>query len=254
MTVIAINERLADIAADAIVIGLTQTPRSSGPAEEFNRATGGLLSRLIEAKEITGKKSKRQRCSRRRESRPAWLSSSAWAKEHVRSGRCLSRRQRRGKDAGGQGASRVAFFLADNWPAEFVEAAVAGSVVGCVGSRSYRAKKNRFPFGEIVWAGVDSAAVSRGEILGEAVNLTRRLVNEPPSEMYPESFAAAGGQRRRSRAAWRSKSGTRRGWKPSAAARCWPSPAVRSREPRLVILKYSGGRPARRRWRSSARA
>ena len=33
------------------------------------------------------------------------------------------------------------------------------------------------------------APLGRGEILGEAVNLTRRLVNEPPSDIYPESFA-----------------------------------------------------------------
>src|SRR4051794_10031393 len=56
MTVIATNEPLTDIAADAIVIGLHTDSALSGPAEEFNRATGGLLSRLIEGKEITGKK------------------------------------------------------------------------------------------------------------------------------------------------------------------------------------------------------
>jgi len=31
--------------------------------------------------------------------------------------------------------------------------------------------------------------VSRGEILGQSVNLTREMVNRPPHEIYPESFA-----------------------------------------------------------------
>src|SRR3954469_19626194 len=56
MAVTTTNEKLSDLSADGIVIGIHADASPSGPAEEFNRATGGLLSRLIEAKEITGKK------------------------------------------------------------------------------------------------------------------------------------------------------------------------------------------------------
>jgi leucyl aminopeptidase len=121
-----------------------------------------------------------------------------------------------------------------------VEAAVCGSIIGCVGQDLYRAKKNRFPFGEIVWGGVDSAAVKRGDVLGEAVNLTRRLVNEPPSEIYPESFASQA-------ASVAEACGMAiEVWDQARleAERCGSLLAVArgsSREPRLVILKYSGG-------------
>jgi leucyl aminopeptidase len=104
----------------------------------------------------------------------------------------------------------------------------------------YRAKKNRFPFAEVTWGGVDSAIVSRGEVLGEAVNLTRRLVNEPPSEMYPESFAAEA--EKIAKACGLSIEVWDQGR--LEAERCGSLLAVArgsSREPRLVVLKHSGG-------------
>src|SRR5438067_2225052 len=56
MSVRTTTETLSEITADAIVIGLHADSAPSGPAEEFNRASGGLLSRLVEAKEVSGKK------------------------------------------------------------------------------------------------------------------------------------------------------------------------------------------------------
>src|SRR5206468_8507735 len=97
-----------------------------------------------------------------------------------------------------------------------------------------------FPIGEIAWGGVDPAAANRGEILGDAVNLTRRLVNEPPSEMYPESFAAEAARVAESCGL------AIEVWDQARleAERCGSLLAVArgsAREPRLVILKYNGG-------------
>ena len=36
-----------------------------------------------------------------------------------------------------------------------------------------------------------SAALKRAGLIGQAVNATRSLVNQPPSHLYPESFAEA---------------------------------------------------------------
>jgi hypothetical protein len=54
MTVTTTSEKLPNIAADALVVGQFAESPPRGPAEEFNRASGGLLTRLLEAKEITG--------------------------------------------------------------------------------------------------------------------------------------------------------------------------------------------------------
>src|SRR5262245_1826834 len=56
MAVTVTGETVFKITADAVVIGVHAESTPSGPADEFNKATGGLLTRLIEAKEITGKK------------------------------------------------------------------------------------------------------------------------------------------------------------------------------------------------------
>jgi leucyl aminopeptidase len=104
------------------------------------------------------------------------------------------------------------------------EAAVAGALVGCQGQDLYRAEKKRYPPAEVQWAGSDEATIAIGQVLGESVNLTRRLVNEPPDILYPESFA--------NRAAEIAEGtgiefGTKRGWKRNGAARCWRWRAAR---------------------------
>jgi leucyl aminopeptidase len=143
------------------------------------------------------------------------------------------------KALSGKERGKVVFALADQWSAELVEAAVCGSVVGCVGQDIYRAKKSRFPIATIVWAGVDDAAAQRGAILGEGVNLTRRLVNEPPSDMYPESFAAA------AQKVAESTGLAIEVWDEARleAERCGSLLAVArgsAKPPRLVILRYQG--------------
>src|SRR5205823_4354733 len=241
MPVSTTTEKLADNSADAIVIGIHAESAPSGPAEEFNRASSGLLSRLIEAKEIAGKKYETQALLappgvKARQVLVVGLGQ----KDSFDRGVAFRAASAAAKTLAGKERSRVAFFVADNWPAELIESAVCGSVVGCVGQDLYRAKKNRFPFGEIVWGGVDAAAVKRGEVLGEAMNLTRRLVNEPPSEIYPESFAAEA-------ASVAEACGMAiEVWDQARleAERCGSLLAVArgsAREPRLVILKYSGG-------------
>jgi leucyl aminopeptidase len=241
MAVTTTKDRLPEINAEAIVIGIHAEAIPSGPAEEFNKASGGLLSRLIEAKEITGKK-----CEMATLLAPPGIKArlalvvGLGPKDAFDRGAAFRAASAAAKTLAGKERGRVGFFLADNWPAETVEAAVCGCVVGCVGQDLYRAKKNRFPIGDIVWGGIDPAAATRGEILGEAVNLTRRLVNEPPSEMYPESFAAEA-------ASAAETSGVAiEVWDQARleAERCGSLLAVARgsvRPPRLVILKYLGG-------------
>jgi len=241
MTVSTSNQRLSELSADALVVGVHAESRPAGYAAEFDRACGGMLSRLIEAKEITGKK-----CDVITLLAPPGVKAGLvvvvgmGAKDALDRGLAFRAAAAASKTLAAKERSRAVFALADNWPAEVTEAAIAGSVVGCVGQDLYRAKKSRFPLAEIVWAGVDAAVAGRGEILGEAVNLTRRLVNEPPSAMFPESFAAEA-------ASVAEASGISiEVWDQARleAERCGSLLAVArgsDREPRLVILKYSGG-------------
>ena len=75
------------------------------------------------------------------------------------------------------------------------ETIAAAAIVGSQGQDLYRSETKRSPFGELVLVAEPTAAAEagrgaeQGEILGTAVNLTRRLVNEPAAVIYPTSFA-----------------------------------------------------------------
>ncbi|MCH7988663.1 MAG: leucyl aminopeptidase [Planctomycetes bacterium] len=69
--------------------------------------------------------------------------------------------------------------------------------VGCVGQGLFRQEPGRFEFVNakvLLGENVDQTSLQeelkQGGILGEAINLTRELVNRPAQEIYPESFAA----------------------------------------------------------------
>lgn len=83
----------------------------------------------------------------------------------------------------------VGFYLDDHWPADVQEAAVCGSLVGCQGQDLYRAERNLHPFREVLWRHVPTEVLERGSQLAAGVNLTRHLVNEPPSVLNPAEFA-----------------------------------------------------------------
>jgi leucyl aminopeptidase len=87
--------------------------------------------------------------------------------------------------------TRVAFALDAAWPDELVASAVAGASVGCHGQDLYRSEKKQNSFDEVHWIDASAEGVERGAILGRAVNVTRRLVNGSPQDVYPESFANA---------------------------------------------------------------
>lgn len=235
------SDKVHEVAADAVVIGLFAESSPTGPAEDFNRATGGLLTRLIEAKELTGKK-----CETVTLLAPPGIKATValvvglGPKASLDRGVAFRAASAAAKSLAGKDRGKVAFYLADLGNSDITAAAVCGSGVGCIGQDLYRAKKNRFPFGEITWGGIDQSLLKRGEILADAVNLTRRLVNEPPSEIYPESFA------KEAESVAKNSGLTCEVWDKSRleAERCGSLLAVArgsSRDPRLVILKYNGG-------------
>src|SRR5262245_6551372 len=116
MAVTTTTEKLADISADAIVIGIHADSAPSGPVEEFNRATGGLLGRLIEAKEITGKKLETATLLA-----PPGIKArlalfvGLGPKDSFDRGIAFRAASAAAKTLAGKDRPRVAFFLADNW-------------------------------------------------------------------------------------------------------------------------------------------
>jgi leucyl aminopeptidase len=243
MNILAAEAPVAQVEADTVVVGVYEGGELTRSAAEIDGATGGAVRRLLEAEEIKGKRDelvpllapagvtalgvllvglgKRDELDRGSSFRAASAAS-----------RHLAGRQRR----------RVGFYLDDSWAADVVASALCGALVGCHGQDLYRSEKKLFPPGELVWSGGGPETIESGRVLGEAVNLTRRLVNEPAQEAHPESLARTAGE-----VAASSGLGVEV-WDQQRldSERCGALLAVArgsARPPRLVILRHQGGDP-----------
>lgn len=241
MKISATNDPATSIQADAVVVGCYAEGQLQPAAMTIDQATGGAITRLIEAKELVGKAG---------ELTKILVPSGVAAMQVVVVG--LGEREeldRRGafraaaapaKLLASKPRSHVAFYLNDKWNADLVEAAVCGAMAGCQGQDLYRAEKKLSPFEQISWAAAEVQVLASGQILGESVALARRLVNEPANMIYPESFADTAADVAK-------KSGLEiEIWDEERlkAERCGSLLAVArgsKRPPRLVILRYNGG-------------
>jgi leucyl aminopeptidase len=176
--------------ADAVVVGVFADTGMGVAAAEIDQA-GGLISRLVQSQEITGKAY---------ELTPLWGVSGVAAQQVLVIGMgkraafdrgmalrtaAAAARQLAAKERG-----RVAFYQTFGESESIIASGVAGAIIGCQGQDLYRSERKRYPFGEIMWSGVSQQALTTGQVLGESINLARRLVNQPPQELYPETFAA----------------------------------------------------------------
>ena len=228
------------IEADAIVTFLTEGGIGSGAVAEIDRATGGLLSRLAAAGEITGK---------RYECVPILAAPGLKAgqlvvvglgkREDLDAGVLYRAAATASKHLAGRRRPKVAFVADGSWSTRQTEQAVAGAAVGMVGQDLYRAEKKRTRFGSTVWLVAAAEAVDHGVVISEGVNLARRLVNMPPDDLYPQTFAeeaaAVAGRTGMEIAIWDEDQ--------LARERCHAILAVgrgSCRAPRLVILRYRG--------------
>lgn len=232
--------KLTTLEADALVVFLTEGGVGEGAAAAVDAATGGLVARLAAAGELVG---------RRYECVPLLapvgltvgqvLVVGLGRREEVDAGVVYRAAATAARHLAGRPRSRVVFLPESSWSTFWLEQAVAGGAVGMVGQDLYRAEPKRTRFGVTQWAGADAAAVARGVIIGDGVNLARRLVNASPDHMYPESFAeeaaAVAGRTGLEIEIW-DEDRLRR-------ERCEALLAVArgsARPPRLVLLRYRG--------------
>jgi len=242
MKVVSTDVAIAQIEADAVVVGIFAKAAPRGPAAEVDKATGGLIGRLVETKEITGAAG---------EAVPILGAAGVKAGQVV----VVGLGEEKGFDRGaafraagtaarilaGKERRRVAYYLADGWSAEQNEAGLAGAIVGFQGQDLYRAEKKSHLPAETLWAGGQGDAVTTGQILGECVNFARHLVNQPPQDIYPESFAA---EAKQVADRWGLQIEI---WDEHKLAdeRCEALLAVgrgSDRPPRLVVLRHTGGK------------
>lgn len=88
-----------------------------------------------------------------------------------------------------QSRTTVTITLAECFSADDGDAVVSGALFGCEGQAIYQTDSSIHVPGNILFSGLSELQLNRGTSIGKSINLTRRLVNEPPSVIYPESFA-----------------------------------------------------------------
>lgn len=135
---------------------------------------------------------------------------------------------------------RVTLALAECFPESMHDAIVTGAIIGSEGQGIYQSEPGLRSPDQIAFVGVSDASLSRGQILGEAVNHTRRLVNEPPDAVYPQTFSEMAKELVEETEVvvevWDEQRLREEGCRAILAVG-----AGSSRPPRLLIMRYQGG-------------
>ena len=234
------SSRPESIEADAVVVFLAEGGVGGGAIAAIDTATSGLVSRLVKAGEITG---------RRYECVPILAAPGLRAAQLVvvglggadgiDSGTIYRAAATATRHLAVRSRDRVVLVAEGSWTTRQMEQAVAGAAVGQIGQDLYRSEKKRTRFGTTIWCNAPVEAVERGALIADGVNLARRLVNSSPDDMYPQSFseeaATVAGRTGMEIEIWDEDRLLRE--------RCHAIIAVgkgSSRPPRLVILRYRG--------------
>lgn len=234
------KESIDKIKADAVAVGLWKDEPLDGPAKQVDEATGGAITKLIELEEVsTDLYATTTVLAPGGIESPILLVVGLGDKDHGdeafsnRIGGVVA------KSLGGKLREHVAVYI----DVPQVDEMVCGLLNGCVGQDLYLEKKKLFSIEKVsLWQSeeISDQDVQRGRVLGESVKLTRRLVNLPANDLYPESFAEeivkAGAESGFEVEVWDEERLERE--------RCGSLLAVgraSTRDSRLVIMRYNGG-------------
>jgi leucyl aminopeptidase len=193
-------DNAASAAADALIIGVTQTPDGPVPAPgsaDVDSALGGTLSATLSALGATGRQDEVTRiASGGRTAAPLIVAVGLGAEDQGgEQGRLESLRRGAGSAVraltGGKTRS-IALSLPAADAAQ-AEAVAVGALLGRYSFTRYRngSTEDAPPSLTLLSSAPDAdAAVSRAQALADAMSLVRDLVNTSPSHLYPETFAA----------------------------------------------------------------
>ncbi len=189
MKVLFSNDDLAQVSCSALVVLAFEGQSLSGPALKLDAVTGGLLKRLWDRGEFSGKLGRTALFH----DVPGVKADSvlvvgAGAEATFDEGAAFRVGGAALKRLADKARASVAIDLT-GMETEMAASGIAGAMNGGVGQDTFRAEKNLKAIDALLCCGTTQVALKRGEILGEGILLTRELVNLPPNYMYPEVFA-----------------------------------------------------------------
>ena len=187
---------LSEVAADWLVVGLWEKDALPHGVADLDAKLGGLLTKLREQGDIAGKA---------KELTPLYQCAGIAARRLLLVGlgprdkadfaALLSATAAAAKMISGKSCQRIAMALPDALNADAtLRACAAGFYQGCSTAGIRKNASERTPPEEVCFIApaIDSAiqaSLQRAESEGRSANLARELVNTPPCDLYPESFA-----------------------------------------------------------------
>lgn len=240
--------------ADWLVVGVPESPDLSGGFAAIDAALGGTLSRLVETEDLTGKLAELLPLPDVPGISAGRLLTVGLGKSEELNGERFGRAMMTAvRHVTSKKDRSLAIALPESLPdgISAVDAAAIAAraiVVGSVGQDSLKSEPGHYPLAAaevLAPAGGDADArsgVQQGLIIGEAMNLTRNLVDLPPEMIYPESFA----EHAREAAEAAGLTCTIFGQAELEAEKMGSMLAVSQgssseRGPRMVIVEYKGG-------------
>lgn len=201
MTALSVStSSAAALRADALVIGVAKGPKglvTTAGAEAVTEAFDGKLAEVLSTLGATGAEGEAVKLPA-----PAGLKAgfvlAVGLGDGVEDGYPLEAlRRAAGVAARTLAGAKKAGFALPAESADEIEAVALGGLLGAYDFTTYRtAEGTKEPVGELVVltgrkGGKDAkAAVERATVVGEEMNRARDLINTPPNDLFPKSFAA----------------------------------------------------------------
>jgi leucyl aminopeptidase len=191
-----------EAAGDWLIVGVPESFELAGPLGALDQALSGQIGRLRESQDLTGKLAESVTVPA-----PAGIRAKRLLliglgpADKIGEASLYKALMTAARTVSAKKTERIAVAIpacgtADLPLSRRVQIGGTAFSVGCVGQDLYRAEKKRYPFDEVdllVEPGHFTpelkAALEAGMILGDAINLTRELVNQPAKVIYPASFA-----------------------------------------------------------------
>ena len=180
------------VSGDCIVVGIDEAGKISGAANKIDQACGGMISRGVATGDISKKPFDTTLLPLPTDAmHSAVLVIGTGASQAISVSDAFTLGATALRALSGRQRESICVTLTDQQPAAVAEALVAGAVTGTAGQAIYQSEPKRFPPSNVSFLGATTQVLEAGQAIGESVNVTRRLVNEPGNVIYPKSFVDA---------------------------------------------------------------
>ncbi len=231
----------SDASTDVLIVGVANNAKCSATLERINKMGDGWIDRLIEREAISTKKGKLNRLTHPDPSGPPIIllvglgdpQKLTRADAFELSGTAI-------RSVNNKVFKQIDIALTESFSAEHHDALIAGALNACENQSIYHSDPNTHVPEVLRFLDVSKPSIDRGQIIGDSIIETRRLVNEPADVIYPESFAARAAVVAKNTGLkieiWDEKKLVVEGCNAILAVG-----AGSARAPRIVILRHEGG-------------